>query len=204
MKPDIVVFGAGGHTRSLIPLIRSNGYTISAIYDDSYKNEVDEQIDGIPVIGKIGDYTGKSKIVLSYGNGGKRNELTQIFEDYLLKENLIHSSCIIEKSVEMNVENQIFPGVIINAQVSIGKNNIINTRAVLEHEACIGDFNHISVGSIVAGRVKIGNYCFIGAGAVIIDKLTITNNVIIGANAVVVKDIHEPGTYAGNPAKKLK
>ena len=41
MKHEIVILGAGGHTRSLIPLIRLNGYSISAIYDDSFKNGIE-------------------------------------------------------------------------------------------------------------------------------------------------------------------
>jgi acetyltransferase-like isoleucine patch superfamily enzyme len=31
----------------------------------------------------------------------------------------------------------------------------------------------------------------------------ICEGVIIGAGAVVTKNINEPGTYAGNPAKKV-
>lgn len=34
-------------------------------------------------------------------------------------------------------------------------------------------------------------------------KITICNFVTIGAGAVVVKDITEPGTYVGNPIKKI-
>lgn len=204
MNYEIVVFGAGGHTHSLIPLIRHCGHNISAIYDDSFCSEVKETIANVELCGKIKDFSGKGKLVLSYGSGDIRKELSLHFEKFLLNENLIHPSCIIEEKVTLQSRNQVFPGVIINAECSIGENNILNTRAVLEHEVEIGDFNHISVGSIIAGRVRIGNNCFIGAGAVIIDKLTILDNVIIGANAVVVKDIYESGIYVGNPAKKIK
>lgn len=57
--------------------------------------------------------------------------------------------------------------------------------------------------SLKRGSVVIGKYCFVGAGVVIIPGIKICDEVIIGAGAVVVKDITEPGTYAGVPAKKI-
>jgi acetyltransferase-like isoleucine patch superfamily enzyme len=50
---------------------------------------------------------------------------------------------------------------------------------------------------------KIGDHVSIGSNATIL-PVNICNNVVIGAGAVVTKDIIEPGTYIGNPAKKLK
>ena len=48
----------------------------------------------------------------------------------------------------------------------------------------------------------IGNNVSIGSNATIL-PVSICNNVVIGAAAVVTKNITEPGTYAGNPAKLL-
>jgi acetyltransferase-like isoleucine patch superfamily enzyme len=50
---------------------------------------------------------------------------------------------------------------------------------------------------------KIGNHVSIGSNATIL-PVNICDNVVIGAGAVVTKNITEPGTYAGNPAKKIK
>ena len=52
--------------------------------------------------------------------------------------------------------------------------------------------------------MKIGNRCFIGAGATVIDKISICDDVIIGANAAVINNIDSPGTYVGNPVRKIK
>lgn len=38
----------------------------------------------------------------------------------------------------------------------------------------------------------------------IIQYITIVPYTLIGTEAVVVKDITEPGTYVGNPAKMIK
>ncbi|MEO5891122.1 MAG: acyltransferase [Ferruginibacter sp.] len=49
---------------------------------------------------------------------------------------------------------------------------------------------------------RIGNHVSIGSNATLL-PVTICDNVVIGAGAVVVKDISEPGVYAGNPAIKI-
>ena len=48
----------------------------------------------------------------------------------------------------------------------------------------------------------IGNQVSIGSNATIL-PVSICDKVVIGAGAVVTKNITTPGTYVGNPAKKL-
>jgi acetyltransferase-like isoleucine patch superfamily enzyme len=49
----------------------------------------------------------------------------------------------------------------------------------------------------------IGNNVSIGSNATIL-PISICDNAVIGAGAVVTKNITDPGTYAGNPAKLIK
>ena len=41
-------------------------------------------------------------------------------------------------------------------------------------------------------------------GGIPVTAETICDNAVIGAGAVVTKDITEPGTYVGIPARKIK
>ena len=50
---------------------------------------------------------------------------------------------------------------------------------------------------------SIGDRVSIGSNATIL-PVSICNDVVVGAGAVVTKDISEAGTYAGNPARKMK
>lgn len=52
-------------------------------------------------------------------------------------------------------------------------------------------------------QTTIGNNVSIGSNATIL-PVSICDNVVIGAGAVVTKNITEAGTYAGNPAVKLR
>jgi acetyltransferase-like isoleucine patch superfamily enzyme len=50
---------------------------------------------------------------------------------------------------------------------------------------------------------KLGNKVYVGSNSSIL-PVSICDDVVIGAGSVVTKDITEPGTYVGNPARKLK
>jgi acetyltransferase-like isoleucine patch superfamily enzyme len=50
---------------------------------------------------------------------------------------------------------------------------------------------------------KLGNKVYVGSNSSIL-PVSICDDVVIGAGSVVTKDITESGTYAGNPAARLK
>lgn len=60
----------------------------------------------------------------------------------------------------------------------------------------------MAVGSHLCGSVVVGERTWIGAGSVVSNNISICGECMIGAGAVVVKDIKEPGTYVGVPARK--
>lgn len=200
----IAIFGAGGHTYSLLNILELNDFKIIGIYDETFVQGKNESISDYKILGGMHDIPSDCEVVISKGDNLLRAKLFENFKSQVCKRNLIHPNAEIEKNVTLKGSNQIFSGVYINSQASIGEDNIINTKSIIEHEATIGNHNHIAVGATLCGRVKVGNFCFVGAGAVIVDKVSICDNVIIGANAVVTKDIVEPGTYVGVPGKKIK
>ena len=202
----IAIIGAGGHTRSSINLLLNyfDSNDIS-IYDDSFvRDNKQETVNVIPLIGNIDDIKLNQSIFLSVGDNSLRKKYFLKFKDQIIKDTIFHSDSLQEKDTIFGVSNQFFAHSCINSQVTIGDNNIINTGAIIEHETVLGNHNHISVGAIICGRSIIGNMCLIGAGAVVVDKTSICDNVIIGAGSVVIRDIEDAGTYVGNPAKRIK
>ena len=51
-------------------------------------------------------------------------------------------------------------------------------------------------------RTVIGNRVSIGSNSTLL-PVRVCDDVVIGAGSVVTRDILEPGTYAGNPARRL-
>jgi acetyltransferase-like isoleucine patch superfamily enzyme len=104
----------------------------------------------------------------------------------------------------------------------------------IQNDVTIGERTRIQSHSFICSKVEIGSDCFIGHGVMFInDKfvdrnlskeflptklgnkvyvgsnstimpITICDDVVIGAGSVVTKNIIESGTYAGNPARRLK
>ena len=204
MSKSVYIFGAGGHTRSLISLLINCGFEIPGIYDETYTSSHKEIINSIQLLGELSNYKSKDNLVLSYGDNKKRKDLFLKYSNEVYKGNICHSTSFIDVTAKLGQSNFVFARTILNANVNIGDNNIINTAAILEHEVELGSHNHISVGTIICGRSKIGNHCFIGAGAVVNDKLEICDHVTIGSNAVVINSIKESGVYVGNPVRKIR
>mgnify|MGYP006141363031 FL=1 len=202
MRKSISVIGAGGHSRTVVQLLMDEGFDVEGVYDDSFSGQ-DEKIVGVPLKGFVSLVPKGSECVLAIGDNYSRREYFRSLSN-VMKTTVSHASAIVSSSAKLGQANLIMPRAIIGAEVIIGDDNIINSAAVIEHESVIGNHCHISVNATISGRVKIGNSCMIGAGSVIRDYISICDNVIIGAGAVVVKDISEPGTYVGNPVKRIK
>lgn len=91
--------------------------------------------------------------------------------------------------------------VAVNAQ--IGDATIVNHGAIVDHDCRVGSFCHIAPGATLGGGTHIGDRVMIGSGAVVLPGVSITGSVTIGAGTIVLESITEPGTWVGNPARKL-
>lgn len=200
----ISLIGSGGHARSVVSLLTNTQIGVENIYDDSYNPKKKEEISTYLLTGKIKDISEFDKIVIALGDNTMRQYYFEKYFNQIHKENIIHSSALIDSYTELGQANLFFARSFINYGVKVGHNNILNTASLLEHECIIGNHNHISVGAILCGRVQVGNNCFIGAGSILKDGVKLGNEITLGAGTVVVKNIMDKGTYLGVPAKKIK
>ncbi len=123
---------------------------------------------------------------------------------------------------ECRIDDDCFIGPFTEIQkgVSIGKGCKIQSHSFICSLVSIGDDCFIGHGVMFINDAfsdggpargnqnkwkptRIGNHVFIGSNATIL-PVEICDNVVIGAGSVVTKNITEPGTYAGNPARKIK
>ena len=123
---------------------------------------------------------------------------------HICRPNLIHPRAYLAQRVEMGQGNIVAPGAIISVDVTLGSHNLINWNVTLGHDAILGNHNVLNPGANISGAVKVGDQVLVGTGARILQGLTICDNAIIGAGAVVTRDILEPGTYVGMPARRIR
>lgn len=199
----LIIIGAGGHGKVLCDVAeKMKKYRSIAFLDDMAEGD---RL-GYSIIGGSADaekYVSDSEFIVAIGSGSVRervmNELEKLGASLAT---LIHPSAVVGKDVTVGAGSAIVGGAVINPSTRIGRGCIINTSSSVDHDCEIGDFSHISPGATIAGEVKIGARTWVGAGATVSNGISVCDGCIIGAGAVAVKDITEPGTYIGVPAKK--
>lgn len=91
----------------------------------------------------------------------------------------------------------------LTTDIEVGAFVQINNASTVAHDVRIGDFSTLSPGVHVSGNVTLHSGVFVGTGSVILERLEVAATTIIGAGATVARDIPEPGTYVGTPARRI-
>jgi len=211
MKQPLILIGGGGHCKSCIDVIETEGkYDIAGILD--VKEKVGTSVLGYKIIGTDNDIElfFEKEYVFFITVGQLSNEGVRIRIAEFLRAanrpiiNIISPYAHVSKYSTVGQGTIVMHGAKINAGCTIGKNCILNTNANIEHDCVIGDFTHVSTGAIINGGCIIGDGVFIGSNAVLVNNISISSSITIGAGAVVNKSTSEPGVYVGNPFRKLK
>lgn len=196
----IIIIGASGHGKVVADIAEKCGYTNIRFLDDNMEIK---SCGGYPVVGdsgRIKDVDGD--VIVAVGDSTVRKRIEERIEEKRLAV-LIHPDATIAKNVTIGKGTVIMAGTVINPGSAIGRGCIINTCASVDHDCKLGDYVHVAVGSHLAGSVEIGDGTWIGAGAVINNNVTICKSCMIGSGTVVIRDIKEPGTYVGIPARVI-
>ncbi len=93
---------------------------------------------------------------------------------------------------------------VLTYQNRLGRHVHFNVQTFLAHNSVVGDFSTTAPGVMIMGDCRIGNRVYLGVMASVKQKVSICDDVTIGMGTVVLKDINEPGTYIGCPARRMK
>lgn len=201
MENSVTLYGASGHCKVIIDILRSNSIVVNALLDDNPRFET---ILNVPVVKTTNVTLSQiNNLILSIGNNKIRKKISESLTN-VTYGSAIHPSAIISNHTKIEAGTVIMAGVIINPDVTIGQHCIINSGAVIEHDCIVEDFAHISPGVSLAGNVTIGEGAHIGIGACVIQGVKIGKWVTIGAGAVVLNDIPDYATAVGNPTRIIK
>lgn len=202
MSDSVILIGGGGHAKVIIDCIQASGSRVAGILDDGIP--AGTSILGVPVLGKIEDYTKypEHPFMVAIGSNSVRKRLAQ--ELPVQWYTAVHPSAVVSRYASVGAGTVVMPRAVINPGALVGAHCIINTGAVVEHDNRIADFVHLSPAVSLGGSVSIGEETHVGIGAAVRNNINICGGCTIGAGAVVVKDISEPGTYVGVPAGRMK
>ncbi len=195
----LTIIGASGHGKVVADIASKCGYDCIEFLDDDVSLK---KCGKWPVIGKT-DKAVDSNVFVAIGNAETRKRMIERLHDKTVVT-LVHPDAVIANSVRIGRGTVVMAGTVINPDAVIGDGCIINTSSSVDHDCIVGDYTHVSVGAHLSGAVHVGEMTWIGVGAAISNNVNICEKCTIGAGAVVIKDINEPGTYVGVPAKKIK
>ncbi|MES0361082.1 MAG: NeuD/PglB/VioB family sugar acetyltransferase [Anaerolineales bacterium] len=195
----LIVYGGGGHGKSVIDLVRSlRIYRLHGIVDDGLNR--DQAVMGVPVLGGSEilpelHAQGVRQAINAVGGIGDITSRIKVFQ--LLAEHgfvcpiVIHPSAVVEPSSITSSGAQVFPHAYVGSDAHLGFGAIINTGAIVSHDCFVDDFANISPGAILAGGVNIGKGSLVGMGVTVNLGVIIGDNTRIGNSAVVKEDVPE-------------
>ncbi|MGW8252120.1 MAG: acetyltransferase, partial [Anaerolineales bacterium] len=197
----IIVYGGGGHGKSLIDLIHAlGGYHIVGIVDDSIPAQ--QTILGVPVLGG-GEVLaelhtrGVRQAANAVGGIGDLAVRVKIFERLAAAgftcPALLHPSAYIEPSAQLSPGVQIFPHAYVGSDVKVGFGTIVNTGAIVSHDCRLGNYVNLSPGAILAGGVQVEDGVLLGMGATVNLQAHIGRGARIGNGATVKSDVPQAG-----------
>ena len=196
----LIIVGAGGHGKVIADAALKNGYANICYIDDHATGDVM----GFPIIGTSSDIEdlndGSTDFIIGIGNNAVRKTIAETYNVNWVS--IIHPSVQIGFNAEIGKGTVVMANAVVNVCAKIGEHCIINTGAIVEHDNVIGNYTHISPNVALGGTVRIGSLTHVGIGATVKNNTEICSDCTIGAGAVVVKNIKEPGTYVGVPARK--
>jgi len=211
MVEDIVIVGGGGHAKVVAAMLaampryqivgyvdlKDRGPLLGApfIGDDALLISLARKQQGLHVVIGVGQV----------GLGMHRSALWQRLQAvHVSFPTIIAENAVVSPAARCAEACTIMPGAVLNPDATIGIGCILNSNCTVEHDVMLGDWVHIAPGATVCGDVQIGRHSMIGAGATVIEGVKVSHDCLIGAGATVIHSIHEPGTYVGSPARRIR
>jgi UDP-N-acetylbacillosamine N-acetyltransferase len=200
----LIVFGFGGHARSVADVAVAAGFNELLFIEENARE--DENFIGFPVRKTVDGLSRSNWLCISASgdNHSRQKQLDSAIRDGWTITTLIAPSATIGLGAEIGRGCMIGHHAHIGPMACIGDGCIINTSAVIEHECIVGHYVHAAVNSTVAGRSRIGDFVFLGAGATVIDNVSIIAGIAVGAGGVVIASLDKRNTYVGVPVRGVK
>ncbi len=166
-------------------------------------------VDGYPVLGPVSwleAVTDELYVVCSIGTGRVRKQVMErvLANPHLRPAVLIDPAAIVGRNAQVGPGCVVCAGTVLAISSRLEAHTIVNLNCTVGHDTVLEPYCTVHPGSNLSGRVHVGACTDIGTGTKIIQGLAVCPGCTLGAGTVVVRDITEPGTYAGVPARRIK
>ncbi|MBL6966536.1 MAG: NeuD/PglB/VioB family sugar acetyltransferase [Anaerolineales bacterium] len=197
----LIIYGGGGHGKSLLELVRALGvYRVAGFVDDGVP--AGGEILGMPILGggeKLGELHKRGVRLAINAVGGigavsvRMKVFRRIAEAGFTCPAVVHPTAFFEASSVLAPGVQIFPHAYVGSDVNVGFGSIVNTGAIVSHDCTLGNYVNISPGAILAGDVRVGDGALIGMGVTVNLGAKIGVGAKIGNGATIKSDVPANG-----------
>jgi acetyltransferase EpsM len=195
--PALVVYGGGGHSKTIIELVRAAGLLrLVGVIDDHLP--VGTSVLGLPVLGGADRLPGLFAdgvrlAVNAVGGIGNVSVRINVFETLAQAgftcPTLVHPSAWVEPSVRLADGVQVLAKTYISSDANIGFGSVLNAGVVVSHDCTLGRIVNLSPGAMLAGGVVLEDFVQVGMAATINLNIHVGQRARIGNGATVKGDV---------------
>lgn len=180
--PRLLIFGAGGHGRSVAEAVLAAGiYEVVGFIDDAAPGLA--KAVGIPVLGNTNNFSiyraHADAAIVAIGNNAQRETLTsKLAAAGFELATVVHPRAIVSPSAVVGPGCAIMAGAIVGTQAQLGCGVIVNCGAVVDHDARVHDYGHLGVNACMSGGSVLGRSAWLQAGVALSHGIKVADGVV--------------------------
>jgi acetyltransferase EpsM len=212
---NIIIFGGKGNGTVVFAVIQDINrikptYNVLGFVNNQF-NKIKE-IDGIPVLGDIGDlpkliHEENSVFINAITSINTMEKVKDLYENKY-PELIGFSESIIHPSNFLGYNLKIGKGVFLGPQCYLGQNLIIedfcfiHSHCYIARDSTIKQFGYLSPKVYIGAEVVVEKYAYIGTGSLIKERLHIGEQSIIGMGSNVIDHVPPYSVFYGPKAQR--
>lgn len=204
---QVVLFGAGGHSRVVADIARCSNREVVARVDESRPSAAVEALAVFEEPLRAAQLHPTASWCVCIGD----NDARQLVVARLMAAlpgvrfvTLVHPSAVVAADVDIGEGSVVMAGAVLNPGTRIGRHCIVNTGACLDHDNVLDDFASVAPGVTTGGNVHIGTAAALCIGACVKHRVSIGARAVIGAGAVVLTNVPESCVAFGTPCRVVR